>query len=288
MINGMFAYPKRGYLMKTMRRVLIVILLSIALPTLCLDLMLWHIDPLGTRAMVYDWIALAEVDMPHVTGYQYPEGTYNLTHHTVTMIDDGKRLVPASGNGDCVIAFVGDSVTWGAGVNDADTFVNQLALLFPQVTIWNTGRNRYSVTNVNAAIDHYQADGYVWTMISNDAGGLALPQTYTRNPSAFELYMTTLAAEYRNAQNLSSLTWGDYATLAQDIVNRDNVLTFGFQDDPLAMEAEAWGVHLIPYPTETVSAADKHPSARGHERIALDMLPFVAAFVTRICNEPYR
>lgn len=268
---------------RTFRRLLIVILLPLAAPTLCLDLMLWHLDPLGTRAMVYDWIALAEVDMPHVTGYQYPEGAYNLTHHTVTIVDDGKRLVPASGNGDCVIAFVGDSVTWGAGVNDADTFVNRLARLFPDVTFWNTGRNRYSVTNVAAAINHYQADGYVWTMISNDAGGLALPQDYTRNPSAFELYTTTLAAEYRNQQNFSSLTWGDYATLAQDIVNRADVLTFGFQDDPLAMEAEPWGIHLIPYPVETVSLADKHPSAQGHERIALDMLPFVSVFITRVC-----
>ena len=265
------------------RRLLIIILLTVAIVPPALDFLLWHIDPFGTRVMVYDWITLAESDMPHVTGYQYPEGIIELSNSTITTISDGKRLVPASGSGDCVMAFVGDSVTWGASVNDADTFVNQLARLFPDVTSWNTGRNRYSVSNVSAAIEHYQADGYVWTMISNDTQPFATPETYTRMPSAFELYLTTLAAEYRYAGGLNSLTWGEYVLLAQDIVARADVLTFGFQDDPLAMEAESWGVNLIPYPDDTVSIADRHPNAQGHKQIALDMLPFVSAFVTKVC-----
>lgn len=266
------------------RRLTLYILVIIAIPPLLLDALLWHVDPYGTRIMVYNWIALAEVDTQHPTGYQYPQGTYDLGFYTVTIVDDGKRFVPASGSGDCVIAFVGDSVTWGHGVNDADTFVNQLAIHFPNVTIWNTARNRYSVTNVAAVLDHYPADGYIWTMISNDAGGLAEPQTYTRKPSATELYITTLVAEKRFQQQLNSLTWGAYAPLAQAIMQRPDVLTFGFDDNPLTDEAKAWGVIPIPYPVEVVSIADKHPSAQGHQQIADVMLSHVTEFIAQVCH----
>lgn len=266
---------------RKLRRLILYILFAVAITPLCLDALLWHVDPLGTRIMVYNWIALAQVDMPHPTGYQYPPGTYDLGFYSVSIVDDGKRLVPASGNGDCVIAFVGDSVTWGQGVNDADTFVNRLAAHFPNVTIENTARNRYSITNIAAVLEHYSADGYVWTLINNDTQPFAEAQTYTRLPSATELYITTLVAEYRYEQQRQQMAWGDYAPLLQQIIHRPDILTFGFEDDPLAQEAKAI---LIPYPSQQVSPADKHPNAEGHQQIADAMFSWVESFATRICN----
>jgi hypothetical protein len=271
-------------IIKRLRRLIIGILLTFNITVLGLDFLLWQLDPLGTKAMVYNWVELSHHALLHPTGFMYPQGTIDLGAYSVTTIADGKRLVPDSSNGACVIAFIGDSVTWGQGVNDDETFVNRLASHFPNVTIWNTGRNRYSISNVAASIDHYQANGYIWTLISNDTEPFAIPETYTRYPSALELYLTTFVSEYRYAQRLNTLVWGDDLPLVVQIVTRPDTLVFGFENDPLAIEAESWGVTLIPYPEQVVSVADKHPNAVGHEQIADSLLPFVTPFISRICH----
>lgn len=254
------------------------------LTVLGLDFLLWQLDPLGTKVMVYNWIALSHHAQPHPTGFMYPHGTIDLGSYSVTTIADGKRLVPDSGHGACVIAFVGDSVTWGQGVHDDETFVNHIASRFQDVTIWNTARLGYAVENIEATLDHYAANGYIWFVVNNDTEPFYTQSVSTRNPSALEVYLTTFAAEYHYAHHLDSLTWGDATPLVQAILAREDILAFGFEDDPLAMEAEAWGVILIDNPHLAVSPADRHPSAQGHERMALSMLLPVTDFITEMCH----
>jgi hypothetical protein len=256
------------------------------LTLLGLDFLLWHLDPLGMRALGYNIIKLAQYVQPHPTGYMYPPNTYELEYYRVTIVDDGKRAVPDSGSGDCVIAFVGDSMTWGQGVNDDETFANLLAINFPNVTIWNTARGGYGVENVAALIDHYEADGYIWLVYFNDAiPFLTLTPVYNQHRSALELYANLFVSKlFTSVNDDQDVTWGDHAPLAQSIVQREDLLAFGFEDDPLAREAVLWGAVLIPNPHDPVSAADGHPGVEGHQRIAENLLPLVTPFVEQQCS----
>jgi hypothetical protein len=269
----------------TIRRLIIWILLTFNIVVLGLDTLLWHIDPLGTRIMVYNWIELSRHAQPHPTGFMYPQGTIDLGFYSVTTIEDGKRLVPDSGNSACTIAFIGDSVAWGQGVDDAETFVNQIASRFQAVTVWNTARLGYAIENIEASLSHYEADGYIWFVVNNDTEPFYVQATSTRYPSALEVYITTFVAEYRYARRWHDLTWGAYTTLVQSMLARDDVLSFGFDDDPLAIEAVQWGVIPIDNPHLAVSPADRHPSAQGHLAMADSMLPFIEPFISRVCHD---
>jgi hypothetical protein len=251
------------------------------LTLLGLDFLLWHVDPLGMRAVSYNFIKMTQYTQSHPTGFMYPADIYDLGFYRVTIVDDGKRAVPDSGNGACVIAFVGDSMMWGQGVNDNQTFVNLIALNFPDVTMWNTSRATYGVENIAALVDHYEADGYIWFVFYNDAAPFLTQTPQNKYPSALELYAALFAYLYILGD---STTWGEYASLAQDIVERDDVLSFGFEDDSLALEAVQWGTVLISDPDSPVSVADGHPGVEGHQRIADSLLPLVTAFVEQRCG----
>lgn len=271
--------------MRKIRRAVIYILCCVLFCIFILDGLLYWLDPLGLVTWRYTFRAQHEAMMIHPTGFAYTTGEHWFHAYYATILADGSRLVPDTNTqGDCTIVFIGDSVTYGQGVGDSDTFVNILARNFPNVRFINTGRSAYSAGNVLLAKAYYAGDGYIWMLIGNDAEETffhdgSQPAPYY--PSATRLYFDWL----RQRPDLTSNAPGNPAYWqAVEQIATDNTLIFGI-DDPLTLEtATRYPVHLIPRWTHDISRVDGHADAQGNIEIANSLLPLVEPFISRICN----
>jgi hypothetical protein len=263
--------------------ILCCILCCIAL----LDAMLYWIDPLGIVRASHAKSDLQSLIINHSTGYALQSGTYLLNYYTVTTLADGSRLVPDTNlNAGCVIAFIGDSVTWGQGVNDDETWVNILASRFLNVHFMNVARSDYSAPNIAALKRVYPANGYVWLLIENDAIAPYVYQDFELSwayPPSSRLYFDWFFRRPKTNENRSS-DIEQYWQAVSEIIT-DNTLVFGLDGDTLAQETSSrYTVHLIPRWTQNVSTVDTHANAEGNQEIAAAVLPFVEPFITMICN----
>lgn len=138
------------------------------------------VDPWGANAYYNDLDTLkTHYVADSERGYTLPTGIYQLGHWSLTITSTG-RLVPDTTPDNPIIALVGDSLTMGHGVNDSDTFANQLARRFPNCTFRDYGLNGYNTAQVQATIDNTIAAHYVYTLVSNDAEpALTIDQMYT-------------------------------------------------------------------------------------------------------------
>lgn len=273
--------------MRTIRCMTIYILCCILLCILLLDTLLYWFDPLGLVAWHYTFRAQHEVMTIHPTGFAYPTGEHDFITYHATILEDGTRLVPDTNiQAACTIVFIGDSVTYGQGMNDSETWVNILAQAFPDVHFINTGRSAYSAANVLLAKQHYQGDGYIWTLIKNDANPPfnhdgSRPTTY--QPPASRLYFDWFFRDL--VPDVESVPMERYWQTVEQIIT-DNTLVIGIADEPLAeATADRYPVHLIPLWTTNISAVDIHADTRGNIEIAEHVMPFVEPFISRICRD---
>lgn len=266
-------------LLKTLGKILLVLVISLAL----LEAALTLIDPFG---MVFfekvDWL---ENYLGRANGsYSLSPGIYNVAGWTVTMNDDATRRVPDSGAG-CTLLFTGDSVTWGWGVNDDETFANLIARELGTQAI-NSGVFGYSSEDVAAALDYYegQYDLAVYLIYPNDhyytwdidsdlqpAGqhtfpGFGLIHSGTPATVWYGVYLTRPGGQ-------PEAEYMDRFTADMDaITGHDHVLLFAFDAPPAAQVRERYDIHLIDWYTSAVSRVDPHPTAAGHQQIAAAML----------------
>lgn len=259
------------------RRILIYILITIIVCALLLEGAFRFIDPVGIYSYFSDYNALTALSLPAPDGLRYTPGIHRFSMYTAIIGGDGLRTVQDGSSGDCIIAFVGDSVTFGMGSDIS--FVDYLAPDLP-ATVINAGIPGYSAANVAREIDLIPADGYVWLIIENDDAPAATWQRPSGNfPSATTLYLGWLFPMDAPAAHDKAR----FIRHAAPLLERDDVLAFAFEGMALTTEAQAMGATGIPNYTHTVSRRDAHPSPAGAAEIADAMLDNVVTFEAQQC-----
>lgn len=271
---------------------LIYALCLLLLFTLLLESFLRLLDPFG---LIYfdDLAALYPRYVADPTrGYVLPDGTYDLTHFTLT-IQGGTRLVPDTPDAaDCVIVLLGDSVTLGHGVQDGETFTNLLARAYPAVRFINGGLGGYNSANVAGTKRAFPANAYLYLLTHNDAAEATNITYRPKPPSLFTArllnYLTHLP-DYSAAAQRGDKTrfYADLETIVQD----GHVTLAGFERSPNWIPGEllqrGYDVLLLDDYTSrglVVSAIDPHPNAQGHALIAQQLGATVEQMIARECE----
>lgn len=271
---------------RKIRRAVIYILWCILFCVSALDVLLWQLDPLGLVRWHYTFRAQHEVMQSHPTGFAYSTGAHWFHAYSATILPDGSRLVPDTNTqADCAIVFIGDSVTYGQGVNDADTWINLLARRFPDVHFINAGRSAYSAGNVLLTKHYYAGDGYVWMLVGNDAEPAFFydsSRPSAHRPSATRLHYDWL---FRNPVVESGSLDMEFYWQAVEQIADNRTLILGTDNDPLTREtATRYPVQIVQGWIHDISHVDGHANAHGNVEIANSVLPFVEPFITRICH----
>lgn len=251
-------------------------------------------DPLGVRYLddVYDLTVRLECANDACTRIRLPEGRLKLNNRwSITSEADGRRLVPDN-SPTCTtqIALVGDSFTWGPYVNDADTWVNQLALEYPGACFYNYGMWSYNADQVAQTLDELvpdEMDYVIYLIFQNDDMELiecAKPEHAPRPPRLNLL---------RYAQIVGwQLGWTDLGWISEPPRNHDlfvnaiaelatdpRVYFMGFEGEKLLSAAREVGVEVYEIPPITadqmIAPIDHHPTADGHRFMAQAMFPLI-------------
>lgn len=270
------------------RRAIIIVLINIIIILLVNDALLYWLDPLGVVDAMHENHDRHKHLINHPTGYAIEPGTHSWHFYDVTILEDFSRYVPDTNvNADCTIATIGDSVTFGFGVNDSETWVNLLAREYPTVHFINPARGDYSAANIALLKADTRANGYIWLIIGNDA---ETPYIYSGvlpsywYPPATKIYLHWLTNRNKPLINRESDNAIYWQSVGQIIT--DNIIVFGFNNDPLAIEtSEVYNVHLIDAWTTNVSFVDGHPNVQGHQQIAESLNPSVTRFIAQQCAD---
>ncbi|HLV34574.1 MAG TPA: SGNH/GDSL hydrolase family protein [Spirillospora sp.] len=259
-----------------------------------LEIALALIDPFGMAFFAkVDWL---DQYLGRANGsYSLSPGTYDMNGWRVSMNETPTRIVPESGTG-CTVLFTGDSVTWGWGVNDGETFANLIATELG-VNAINAAVFGYSSEDVAASLQYFNDyDLAVYLIFPNDhhytwdiTAALQPPASHTfpgfgllhgGTPAAvwYSLYLMT-----QSTQGQSTEYWDRFYAAMDAISAHDNVLIFGF-DEPVARQAsERYDVHLIDWYSTSISRVDSHPDLAGHQQIADAMLPAIRERLGEVC-----
>jgi hypothetical protein len=260
------------------------------LSAILLEMLLRFVDPWG--AVTYFTAGGPTLDLYVSYGERdvLPAGEYRFPTWTAHINADHTRYVPDNNVGNCRIAFVGDSVTFGLGVDDAETWVNLLAANHPAWDVVNAGVAGYNSYAVRLTIADTAADAYVYLITNNDAEyQLFHPVVEVRRgyQSSLQIYWRVWQINRQGYEHPPQMLGSerrfdrDIAALAE----HDNVLIAGFTNDDLAQSAyeQYASVILLPAYTETISFADPHPNVIGHQQIAAALDPFVTEYVQAQC-----
>jgi hypothetical protein len=253
-------------------------------------LLLRGIDPLGANRY-YDQLntiqaqaiaheALVYTYQPFTASF---DGGITGDDWTLTYTQEG-RLTPAAHSFGCDVSFIGDSVTMGHGVNDWETFANLLAGN-------NYGVNGYNTAQAAAIMHQQSADLYIYLMIGNDNQpplSIESPQRSLTDSAltASRRYAYTFSKRLATTSQTAPALPAWFTDSLQSIIARDNALIFGFDNDALALQVAALyhgSIILIPRYTTTVSSADPHPDAQGHQHIAAQLAPYISQALNAFC-----
>jgi hypothetical protein len=255
-------------------------------------------DPLGLHfVQQLDFVAPYMINT--MDDYRLAPGTYDMHEWQITINPDGMRNTPDSGQG-CRVVFYGDSVTFGWGVQDQETFANQLAQDWPNVEIINTGVTGYNSHQVYNAVETVPADVGVYLIINNDAeeslqlGGHTPKDTHQEymgfgmvhgNIPATRIYFFyVLRSLILRTIAIPSAPRMDMARYADDLaaIDQQDVLLFAFDTELGRWTSDHYPVNILERYTTTVSMADAHPDAAGHKVIADQMrAPITDAILAR-------
>ncbi len=266
-----------------MRRTIVIALINIIALVLGMEIILRVIDPWGALALRDNIITLHDNMIWTEDRNRLPAGVYTFPNFSVTILDDGTRLVPDAIDHDCTIAIVGDSIAWGHGADDDTQWINLVAQQV-DARIINAAMTGYNSTDVLRTIDDVDADGYVYLVFRNDAAERLQPYWHLQDLSALGVYRWWLdqrwdrfALRYNYAAQYRGI---DRFLDDIEAMSRDDVLLMGFEGDVLAIAA---GAILIPPYTSVVSVVDPHADVIGNRQLADAALPVVAEFVEAIC-----
>ncbi len=259
------------HLSKSTRRIAAALVL-VAVSLLVAEAALALTDPLGFWRYYGDLRALRQNTWPHATRhYVIAPGLYEMAGWSFRIdLPNYTRHTPASNpDADCTVVALGDSVTFGWGVNDAETWPN----LYAEATgckVINAGVYGYDVRAVEATYRAFpDADRYIYLLIFNDAApGDEMQFAPLAGAGALRLYLHLLQASRETVVPvvIPDDFWQAYDALVAD----PRVVVVGFRDGGLAEQVAASGRRialLAPY-TSRVSWADAHPDAAGQRGIA--------------------
>lgn len=273
---------------KRIVRAIIGVLVVTALTIYLLEAALWFIDPLGITAYIDNQRKI--VIVPNAEGFTHPPGVYNLRGWTYTIDADGSRIMPDSSS-DCSLAFVGDSVTFGAGVNDTDTFAYNLALDYPDVQFVNRSKIAFNIGNIRATVENHPADGYIYFISDNDDGLMWLlpenlwdqPLTPPEGRAATRYYIETFRGLNTPAVTDIDAFWRDLAALDA----RADMLILAMESPLSETVHERYpAIPVIPRWSAdfNISWMDGHPNPDGHHDIKVNIESAVRDFVTARCG----
>lgn len=255
---------------KTTRR-LIIALALVAVSLLAVEAALALLDPLGGYRYFNDLRIFQARYLPHAARYYVPApGLWQMSNWTYQIdLPDYTRHTPASKpDADCTVVALGDSVTFGLGVNDDETWPNYYAEMTGCGVI-NTAMPGYDIWAVEAAYKAFpDADRYLYLLISNDADHDAAAQVRLQGrESAINMYLyLALSGDEGQRPPIPDEFWKVYDALVSD----ERVEIYGFQTAVLAEQVAATGraIRLIPPYTTRISWADAHPDAGAQRTVA--------------------
>lgn len=275
--------------MRKLRRGIIGLLIGILIVLLGLEALLAIFDPWGMYYFGDLQTLFKDAARDPVRGYVFSDGVYQLARSTAT-VENGTRRIPAANpDADCTIVFLGDSVTFGHGVDDADTFANLLAQQFPDVYFINGGVDSYNSTNVLGTLRAFSdANGYLYLISDNDISAEHTLQPTPLDTSWLVRYLR-FALVHSGAGDDSA---AEYSRFYEDLdtISVDPRVALVAWPGPIidAVVARGYPVHLIPaydaYPEYRISYVDRHPNPAGHQFIAEHLTPIVAALIAERCS----
>lgn len=250
---------------------------SALVTVLLVEVLLYNLDPLGLMRYQHGLKVLQALMIPTGAGYRIADGTHDAGGYVVT-IDDQTRVVPDSNaSADKTLVFIGDSVTFGMGVNDNETFVNLIAREMQSYRVINTGYGAYNIDNIEHTRALYpDADCAVYLASANDAEPRP---TFSSVPYAYTPAIVAHTRLYQAVRAQQPVTYDGWLQRAETL--RDSgVLVALLDHTPMADAVKETGAPfaVIPGYTHAVSAADSHPNAAGHQQIADALLPAVRAW----------
>lgn len=248
------------------------ILIALVFLGLLLEGLLSLFDPWGMHYFD-DLIVLQRGVRPDpVRGYRLEPGVYHFTHWTATQTTEG-RLIPDKGTG-CKVVFIGDSVTWGYGVDDSETWVNLLSRQL-NLDATNSALTGYNSENVRRTIGQYPDATIVYLITDNDdepTEGYSKPMQTMPSMSMIEKYGRLILARAQGKDG------GPDAKEPGRFLSDIAILQQNPQVTMLAFDGEVGarpGVWTIPRYTQRISIMDAHANQAGNQEIAAAMLPIV-------------
>lgn len=280
---------KRKGIMKKARRTILktltVLVLTLLTAMACLYPFLKFVDPLGIHAYS-QWIHWTQANrLPHASGFVHPTGTYTIAGSTLTIGDDGLRVVPETNtDADCTVALIGDSVAFGFGVSDDETFAYHLTQALPNVHIINASRQGYDGNNLIWAVETVEADIYIYVMVVNDSQPATGIYPMPPLPNVLSQHIAYFVARSRHAPTYD---YENFEAVMDTMQSVDALVFDATGGSPLVAVAETY-TDVIPLdrtpPEYRISYADSHPSALGHQAIAETILPYLDTEYQQHCR----
>lgn len=282
MTTDTFASPQASLLMK-----LLVAFLLLLVTLLMLELLIRLTDPLGIIRYFIDTERFV-FRIDDELGYTLQPGRYAFVGWSSTILDDGTRHVPATSvDSDCVIVALGDSVTFGQGVSDDETWINHLAQMFPEVRFVNAGVPGYNLPNLVPYYDRLkdQHQAILYTLIDND---VEASLSWNQAPATVWLVRNSALALYLHALNLPRpliMPEAEYRAYLTVLLADPRVFTTAFDTGRVSSQlAQDYPeIFLQPLWTHPLSRFDYHPSPQGHQQIAQTVAPLVERIIAQAC-----
>lgn len=262
---------------------LVTLLCCIIGVPLMLEVLLRLTDPLGWYAAAASPTS-AEIMCSDPRGYSVCVGTHiNEAGITVTALDDRTRLVPDTDTSvKTTLYIVGDSVTFGTGVSDGDTYSNLIAQHCPTLHVKNLGVIGYNIDRLTKSFEQYpDADVYLWLAIPNDVesdGVYPFPRAYLS--TATEVYITRFVRNLKPQDaTIDDAVWDAYIPKVEAILDKYQPI-FVVQDDKFGqrLKESVPAVNVIEHYLHVLSAADSHPNITGHQELAREILPLLSEY----------
>lgn len=269
---------------------------------LMLELLLAFVDPWGI-AYFNDLLRMGNehFEVDETRGYKMADGTYRFSNWRTT-IEGGARVTPdTNADSDCSLVLLGDSVTFAHGVNDGQTWANQLALQLPEVNIINTGMTTYNSSNALGSKQAFAGhDAYLYLVVYNDIEPALNPDPYafpgqnpTRLPFIVRYVSFAMFGRQPSEFNEQTLPPADDPNLQRfladvaDMMAEDDTILLSFDNSPLTalLQDEGYTVHEYPYLEYQNSYIDNHWNARGNREFADLIAPLVRDEMTTRCED---
>ena len=283
----------KRYRRRRLTRRLLGTALLVVLTLVLIEVLLRVTDPFG--AAYFGDLAgnFYDVAIDDPCGYVVPPGEYHASHWSFSIQPDHTRTVPDT-NPDAprTLVFVGDSVTFGYGVEDAETFVNLVAQALPDWRVINDSYPGWNIQNLEGAwAQHPDADLIFVLTITNDLTESYLtPGQRGWRPLYIQAYAMWVGWIFTGfptpaPETLAALEPGWIASIsalaADPRVTFLTIDTAGDYEQRVASMFPDKTVILENY-TGLVSTVDSHPNPASHVFLAAQIIPVVQSRIAAL------